>query len=122
MAIQSHRDLQVWQLGVELAVACYELTKDFPKSEAFGMTSQIRRASTAVPANIAEGYGRNSRGDYIRFLQIARGSLMETQTHLTICVRVGLIDEERTQPLFAQIDALAGKLHRLIEKLAATAS
>jgi four helix bundle protein len=122
MAIESHRDLQVWQLGVELAVACYEVTRDFPKSEAFGMTSQIRRASTAVPANIAEGYGRNSRGDYIRFLQIARGSLMEVQTHLTISVRVGLVDEEQAKPLFAQIDALAAKLHRLIEKLAATAS
>jgi four helix bundle protein len=122
MAIQSHRDLQVWQLGVELAVACYEVTKDFPKSEAFGMTSQIRRASTAVPANIAEGYGRNSRGDYLRFLQIARGSLMEVQTHLTICVRVGLADEEQAKSLFAQIDTLAAKLHRLTEKLAATAS
>jgi four helix bundle protein len=74
-------------------------------------------ARCLLPGVIAEGYGRHSRGDYLRFLQIARGSLMEVQTHLTISVRVGLTSQERTQPLFAQIDALAGKLHRLIEKI-----
>ena len=86
--IRSYRDLRVWQEGMSLAEICYGLTKPFPKDELFGMTSQIRRAASSVPANIAEGYGRDSKGDYIQFLRISQGSLKEVETHLILCTRV----------------------------------
>ncbi|MEB3214027.1 MAG: four helix bundle protein, partial [Leptolyngbyaceae bacterium] len=72
--IQSYRDLEVWQQGMNLAEACYQLTKAFPKEEVYGMVSQIRRAAVSIPANIAEGYGREYRNEYIKFLRIAQGS------------------------------------------------
>jgi four helix bundle protein len=67
---------------MDLAVACYDLTRAFPQDELFGMTSQIRRAGASVPATIAEGYGRDNRGDYVHHLRIAQGSLKELETHL----------------------------------------
>ncbi|MDB9506783.1 four helix bundle protein [Microcystis aeruginosa CS-338/01] len=86
--IQSYRDLRVWQESVNLAESCYRLTKTFPKEELYGMTTQIRRASVSIAANIAEGYGRKTRGEYIQFLYIAQGSLKELETHWLISQRV----------------------------------
>ncbi|MGH2414521.1 MAG: four helix bundle protein, partial [Microcystaceae cyanobacterium] len=73
--IQSYQDLRVWQKGMDLAEACYLITLEFPKEEMYGMTSQIRRAAASIPANIAEGYGREYRAEYTQFLRIAQGSL-----------------------------------------------
>lgn len=80
--IQSYRDLRVWQEAVNLAESCYRLTKTFPKEELYGMTTQIRRASVSIAANIAEGYGRKTRGEYIQFLYIAQGSLLRVRDSL----------------------------------------
>jgi len=91
--IQSYKDLLVWKAAVELAVACYSVTKAFPNSETYGMTSQIRRASASVAANIAEGHGRENTGAFIQFLRVAQGSLKELEIHVTISVRVGLMPE-----------------------------
>lgn len=85
------RDLEVWNLAMNLAQQSYELTKSFPKDELFGMVSQIRRSAVSVPANIAEGYGRYATRDYLRFLSVAQGSLAELETHLELAVRVGLV-------------------------------
>jgi four helix bundle protein len=115
--IRSYRDLQVWQLGMDLAEACYLLTKRFPKDELFGMTSQIRRAASSVPANIAEGYGRDSTGEYIQFLRVAQGSLKELETHLTLSRRVGLMAESETKDVLEECDHLGRMLHRLIRAL-----
>ena len=115
--IRSYRDLRVWQEGLSLAVTCYELTKPFPKDELFGMTSQIRRAASSVPANIAEGYGRDNKGDYIQFLRISQGSLKEVETHLILCTRVGLLTESEAQSTLEQCDRLGKMLHRLIRSL-----
>ena len=115
--IRSYRDLQVWQLGMDLAEACYLLTKRFPKDELFGMTSQIRRAASSVPANIAEGYGRDSKGEYIQFLRVAQGSLKELETHLTLSTRVGLMSESETKNVLEECDHLGRMLHRLIRAL-----
>ena len=115
--IRSYRDLQVWQLGMDLAEACYLLTKRFPKDELFGMTSQIRRAASSVPANIAEGYGRDSTGEYIQFLRVAQGSLKELETHLTLSCRVGLMAESETEDVLEECDHLGRMLHRLIRAL-----
>ena len=74
--IKSYKDLQVWQRGVELSVKIYKLTENFPKSEQYGLTNQMRRASVSIPSNIAEGFGR-SKTEFVRYIQIARGSLAE---------------------------------------------
>jgi four helix bundle protein len=78
--VQSFRDLIVWQRGMQLAVAIYRLTKDFPREEVYGLTSQIRRAAISIPSNIAEGQGRQSTGEFKNFIGIARGSNFELQT------------------------------------------
>ena len=115
--IRSYRDLRVWQEGMGIAEACYLLTKRFPRDELFGMTSQIRRAASSVPATIAEGYGRNSKGDYIQFLRISQGSLKELETHLMLSTRVGLVAESETKSLLEECDRLGKMLHRLIRSL-----
>ncbi|WP_420851164.1 four helix bundle protein [Rhizobium quercicola] len=102
--IRSYRDLRVWQGAIDLSVECYRLTRDFPKSEIYGMTSQIRRSSVSVAANIAEGYGRNSRGAFVQFLKIAQGSLKELETHLIICERVGLLDAVASEQMLKRCE------------------
>jgi four helix bundle protein len=86
--LESYRELLVWQRAIETALAVYELTSSFPKGERFGLTNQLRRASVSVPSNIAEGYGRNTKGEYKQFLGIARGSNLEVQTQLTLAIRL----------------------------------
>jgi four helix bundle protein len=117
MNVQSYRDLKVWQHGILLSKAVYLLTKAFPKEELFGLTSQARRAATSVPANIAEGYGRENTKEYIRFLRIAQGSLKETETHLILANEVGLANEQLTSPVLAICDELGRMLRSLIRKL-----
>jgi four helix bundle protein len=80
----SFRDLVVWQRAVQLSLAIYKLTSSFPVSERFGLTNQLRRAGVSVASNIAEGYGRSTRGEYVLFLGHARGSISEVQTQLVI--------------------------------------
>lgn len=91
------------------AVACYELTSAFPREELFGLTSQIRRASASIPANIAEGWGRGSTKEYLQFLRIAQGSLKELETHLLLSERIKLTRPADIAPLF-ESSALLGKL------------
>jgi four helix bundle protein len=117
MAIQSHRDLRVWQLAMDLTVACYDLSKVFPRDELFGLTSQLRRAAVSVPANIAEGYGREVTGSYIQFLRTAQGSLKELETHLMIAERVGIVEGPRIQPLLDAAAELGRMLRSLIRSL-----
>ena len=116
-SIQSYRDLKAWQEAMNLAEMCYRLTKTFPKEELYGMTSQIRRAGASVPANIAEGYGREHRQEYIRFLQIAQGSLKEVETHLILSTRVELTTSESTAPLLTQCETVGKILRGLIRSL-----
>jgi four helix bundle protein len=80
--IRSYRDLIVWQKAMALAALCYAKTRSFPRSEAFGLTTQIRRAAASIPANIAEGNGRENTGSYIQFLRISQGSLKELTVEL----------------------------------------
>jgi four helix bundle protein len=84
----SYRDLKVWQRSIELSVAVYALTAKFPREEIYGLTSQLRRAAVSAASNIAEGYGRGSKGEYRQFLGIARGSALEVQTQLVIAGRL----------------------------------
>lgn len=114
--IKSYQDLKVWQSGMELAKLCYLLTRSFPKEELFGMTSQIRRAAASIPANIAEGYGRETTGDYIRFLRIAQGSLKELETHLLLSVEVDICRVDVTQ----SAQSAAGELGKMLRSLIRT--
>jgi four helix bundle protein len=107
--IQSHRDLIVWQKAMDLAVNVYKLCSSFPPDERFRLTSQITRAASSVPANIAEGHARASRKDYANFLAIAKGSLMETETFLTLAVRLQYLSKgqaERAQQLITEISKM----------------
>ncbi|MGD0191220.1 MAG: four helix bundle protein [Rhizomicrobium sp.] len=115
--VNSYQDLRVWQDAVALAEACYLLTKDFPREEIFGMTSQIRRASTSISANIAEGYGRENTRSFIQFLRIAQGSLKELETHLIIVQRVKIAKTIAVQPLLDNCGSLGRMLRTLIRSL-----
>lgn len=97
--IQSYRDLRVWQGGMELVESVYRATAAFPPDERFGLTSQIRRASVSVPSNIAEGWGRASRGEYRQFLRYAQGSLREAETQWLIAGRLGFLGSETVDAL-----------------------
>jgi four helix bundle protein len=117
MKIESYQDLDTWKLGMEIAEDCYRLTRNYPKEELFGMTVQIRKASSSVPANIAEGYGRESTRDYIRFLQIAQGSLKENETHLILSGRVELGQPQQIDPILEKCCRLGKMLHNQIRSL-----
>jgi four helix bundle protein len=117
--IQSYRDLGVWRKAIALSVSCYRLTADFPREEMYGMTAQIRRASTSVAANIAEGHGRENTKSFIQFLRISQGSLKELETHAVIAQQVGLLPPEKAQPLFAASDEPGRMLRALIRSLQA---
>jgi four helix bundle protein len=102
---------------MELAADCYRLTKTLPREEAFGMTAQIRRAAASVPANIAEGYGRESAGSYVQFMKNAQGSLKELETHLLLVQKVELLDTAASEPALARADAVGRMLRGLIRSV-----
>jgi four helix bundle protein len=115
----SFRDLIVWQKSVELSVAIYKLTASFPNSERFGLTDQLRRASVSVASNIAEGYGRSTRGEYVQFLGHARGSNCEVQTQLVIAGKLGFGAEQKRPEAENLSDEIARMLVVLMQKLRA---
>lgn len=117
MTLQSYRDLTAWQKSMELVVEIYRLSKIFPKDELFGLTSQIRRAATSVPANIAEGYGRIHRKEYLNHLSIARGSLLETETHLQIAVRLEYLTRDQVTIAWGLSQEVGRMLLALIRSL-----
>jgi four helix bundle protein len=117
MGLQSYREFEVWQLAMDLAEQCYRVTNEFPKHELFGMTTQVRRASASMPANIAEGQGREHTREFLNFLSVARGSLMETETHLRLSQRVGLLPQEQLDPLLALTDRISRMLTGLRKAL-----
>jgi four helix bundle protein len=115
--IKSYRDLLVWHKGIDLVVESYRATTQFPKSETYGLISQIRRSATSIPANIAEGYGRGSRKDYTQFLFIAQGSLKELETHFIVAEKLSYLTAAQAEKLLAQTDELGRMLGSLIRKL-----
>ena len=117
MKLKSYKELKVWQKSLDLAVDIYKITKKFPKEELYGLTSQIRRAAFAIPANIAEGYTRRHLKEYIQFLRIAFSSGAELETHLLITKRVGLLNNKDFERLNDQLGAIMRMMNVLISKL-----
>jgi four helix bundle protein len=117
MALKHYRELEVWQLAMDLAQECYRVTKAFPKEELFGMTSQIRRAAASIPANIAEGQGRHHTKEFLNHLSIARGSLMEAETHVILGQRVGLLSQADLNNLLQMTDRIGRMMSGLRRSL-----
>ena len=115
--IKSHRDLIVWQKAMDLVVSVYRESETFPKTEIYGLTSQIRRAVVSIPANIAEGQGRRLTGEYIQFLGNARGSLLEVDTHLEIACRLGFMSDANHLALAQQLQEVRKLLNGLMRSL-----
>ncbi len=109
-----YKDLEAWKKSMELVREVYEATKDYPKEELFGLTSQTKRAAVSVPTNIAEGSGRNYKKDTIQFLHIARGSLYEVDTLLNVAAMVEILQEEKFNTLHKMTEECIKILNGLI--------
>jgi four helix bundle protein len=111
--MQQFRELKVWQKSHALVLSLYRLTKSFPSDERFGLTSQIRRAAVSVPTNIAEGTKRRGKQDYARFLNIAEGSLSETEYLVTLSCDLGYLQRQETEKRISEISEIARMLYAL---------
>ncbi|HEU4643652.1 MAG TPA: four helix bundle protein [Gemmatimonadaceae bacterium] len=116
MMIRSYRDLEVWRQALDLAISVHKFSAKLPRFERYELGSQLRRAAASVPANIAEGHGRFYRGDYLRHLSHARGSLMEVETHLYLAEGLGYATAAQLLPLREPADHIS----RMISRLAAS--
>jgi four helix bundle protein len=116
-AVRSYRDLIVWQKAMALAALCYAKTPSFPQAEAFGLTTQIRRAAVSIPANIAEGNGRENTGSYIQFLRISQGSLKELETHVILSQTVELMKAADAEQILDATEEVGKLLRSLIRAL-----
>jgi four helix bundle protein len=113
--LRDYTKIQAWKLADDFTVAVYEGSRVFPREEIYGLTSQLRRASYSVPANIAEGSSRESQRDYLHFLYIARGSLSEAQYFIHLAARLGYLSPESAEPLRSQSRQAFACLHGLIQ-------
>lgn len=115
--IRTYRDLIAWQKSFAVGIAVYRLTEQFPDRERFGLTVQIRRSAVSVPSNIAEGFGRGSTSDYVRFLKIARGSLYELDTQIQFALELGYLPDTAYSGLKESLDEAERVLAGLIRSL-----
>ena len=119
MVIKSYRDLQVWQKAIDLVVESYKVVNLLPKNEVYSLATQIQRAAVSIPANIAEGHGRDHLGDYLHHLSCANGSLMELETHFLIASNLSYITEPQLESVLKSAAELGRMLAGLINKLKA---
>ena len=117
MNIQYYRDLLVWQKAMDLCVEIHDMTFTFPKQEIFGLCAQLNRAMVSVPSNIAEGHGRRTTPDFIHFLSIARGSLNEVETQLTLAMRFHYLPETDHDMLLDHCGEVGRMLNGLMDSL-----
>lgn len=116
-SITSYRDLVVWGRAMDLVEVCNKVVLRFPRVEIFELTSQIRRAAVSIPANIAEGHGRRSLGEYLQHLSIANGSLKELETHLLIAGRLNYVNRDEIAAALQDCSEIGRMLSGLIQKL-----
>jgi four helix bundle protein len=114
--MHNFQKLDVWNVSMELSTAIHEVTKDFPKQEIYGMTSQMRRASVSIPSNIAEGSGRKGNKELVQFLFIANGSAFELYTQIILSYNVGYISKETKEELLKKLSSIQKMLYALIQK------
>lgn len=114
---QNYRDLIVWQKSIDLTLEVYKLSAKLPESERFGLRSQMQRAASSIPMNIAEGYAREHRGEYVHHLSYARGSLAELETQLVLVTRLEMVDRDQIKPLWTQANEVGKMLRSMISKL-----
>jgi len=117
--VRSYRDLLVWQKAVDLVADCYGVAKQLPRSEIYGLVTQLQRAAVSIPANIAEGHGREHLGDYLHHLSIANGSLMELETHILIAQRLDYLGANDVEHILSLSGELSRMLTGLTKKLSA---
>ncbi len=115
--MRNYRELEVWKKAMDMVVAVYEMTSEFPAHERYGLTSQMQRAAVSIPANIAEGYGRVHRGDYLHHLSIARGPLAELETHITLAVRLNFATREKAAIIWSMTQEVGKMLSSMIRTL-----
>ncbi|MBR9986894.1 MAG: four helix bundle protein [Desulfosarcina sp.] len=115
--LKNYKELKVWQKSYKLCLHVYKITKRFPKDEMYGLTSQIRRSAVSIPSNIAEGYGRKTTIEYVRFLYIAYGSVCELETQTMISADLGYVEKERLQELRGEIGDVERMLKAMIKSL-----
>ena len=115
--ILSYKDLLVWQKSMAVLEELYHLTRELPAGEQWCLVSQMRRAAVSIPSNIAEGYGRQATGEYHHHLSMSRGSLLELETQLLLCERLGYLKESRVRAVFGDIQQITKMLISLISKL-----
>jgi four helix bundle protein len=116
-AVKIYKELEVWQKALDLTTEIYKLTHHFPDQEKIGLTVQIRRAAVSVAANIAEGWGRGTTKEYIQFLLVSRGSVMELEIHGIIARRLGYLSEAQIVGLQTMVDEIGRMLNGLIQSL-----
>ena len=110
----THKDLDIWKLGIELVQEVYKTTAEFPKEEIYGLTNQMRRAAVSIPSNISEGAARSSKKEFIQFLYVALGSLAELETQAIISEKLGYL---RNHPLMELIEKQRRKQLNFIKYL-----
>ena len=115
--VRDYRDLIVWNEAMEIAELVYSFTRAFPREEAFGLTSQMRRAAVSIPSNIAEGFGRAQRKTFVQFLRIAQGSLKEMETQALLSARVGFLAAEDLSDLLPRCERLGKRLVQFVRSL-----
>jgi four helix bundle protein len=117
--MKDFRQLKVWEKAHQVALAIYKATKEFPKEELYGLTSQIRRASMSIPTNIAEGCGRNTDADFARFLQMAMGSASETEYQLILARDLEFLSQASYEKLHTDVEEVKRMLASLLKTLRA---
>lgn len=113
--LQTHKNLDVWKRSIDRVTSVYQISESFPEIETFGITNQMRRAAVSVPSNIAEGACRQSNKEYIQFLYIALGSVMELETQLIITYNLSYLDEKNFNKLSEEISEIGKMLNGLIK-------
>ena len=115
--MRTHKDLDIWKLGIELVELIYKICEKYPNEEKFGIVSQIKRASVSIPSNIAEGSARNSQKEFIQFCYIALGSLSEVETQLIISKKLNFISDNTLNEILKKVEVLRKKLLNFIKYL-----
>lgn len=115
--VRSYKELKIWQKGINIVKLVYAITKHFPKSETYGLSSQMQRAAVSIPSNIAEGQTRQHTGEFRQFLYTSLGSAAELDTQLIVAVELGYVDSKTAQPIFNLLLEIRKMTYALIKKL-----